>query len=547
MTVGTTVTIDGNSTGLVDSLEKAKTAVTEVKNESVKLTKQLKDVGDEADKAAGDLVKSLGGGGLIKAVGGVGVAFGGVKIAVDAVLGSADALFSTMGEDGARASEEISTKMAEFGSVLVKIVTGSTDFETVQRRLNIVLDGAISIVNAVITPIVALLDLYWKLIDDTDDLTDATNQLTQARKINAAATQAQLKADMAREDKMNSAIVLSLQALGAEEAARRQLNQQTAASINQTREESKELYARNAQARYLAAVQEWAANHTARSIQDNIKIQNAQTDAAEIYNNVMAEREDGLKYLEPYERAALELTKRGRDAFATNQVADQQRTEAAKTNSHSRTQAISDEEAEKRRQIEETERKEREAADRKKREEEERHRNAVDLAKGLAERIVGHAKDTAEAVTETNKKAADEEKSIRQMNFDAVVGQNAKMLAIAIINKKKASDVARAIVGNTVQAYGDAAMVKAGIEAADGNWSQAAALTAAGFSAYLVAAALGADQKSKGATPPTQKAAPVQNYSYSLRVDAAFADGEAVSRHFARMQQGARERGLIGV
>lgn len=546
MTVGTTVTIDGNSTGLVDSLEKAKTAVTEVKDQTVKLSKQFKDVADDADKAAGAFVQSLGGGAAIKAIGGVGVAMGAVKMALDAVVGSADTLFSTMGEEGARASEELSRKMAEFGSVLVKIVTGSTDFETVQRRLNMILDAAIAIVNAVITPIVFLLDLYWRLIDDTDDLTDATTKLNEAKKQNIVTTQQQIKADLSAEEKMQAAIVLSLQALGEKEAAQRVLNQQTAASLNQTREINKELYARNAAARYLKTIEEWTANHTARTVQDNIKIQNRQNDAAQIYNDIMGEREDGLKYLEPYERAALEMTRRGTEAFANNQVADQQRTTAAQTNSHSRTQAISDEEAAKRREAEETERKRKETEERRQREEQERQRTAIDMAKSLAERLVQTAKDTAEAVTETNKKAADEEKSIRQMNFDAVVGQNAKMLAIAIVNKKKASDIARAIVGNTVSAYGDAAMVKAGIEAADGNWVQAGQLTAAGFAAYLVAASLGADQQKKATTPPTERAAPVQNYSYSLRVDAAFADGEAVSRHFARMQDGARQRGLIG-
>jgi len=546
MTVGTTVTIDGNSTGLVDSLDKAKTAVKDVQTEAVKLSKQFKDVADDADKAAGSFVQSLGGGAVIKAVGGIGVAMGGVKVAVDAVLGSADALFSTMGEDGARASAEINTKMAEFGSTLVKVVTGSGDLETVQRRLNLLIDGAISVWNALISPLVTVSDLYWKLIDDTDDLTDATTKLNAARAQNAKIVNETTQKDMALGDKMSAAMQTALTALGKENELRDLLNEKQAAALRQTREEAKEMFARNLMLRENEEIQALADSSEPKTLQDNIRIQERASHAAQIYMGVLQERADVLAKLDPQDREFLDTLNAAAKAYDTNTLADNKHTAVVQTNSHSRTQAISDEEAKKRREAEENERKRREEEDRKKREEDEARRQRLEDAQKEADEIMRLRNEGVEIVRENLKKEADEKKAARQLDFDAVVGQNAKMLAIAIVNKKKASDVARAIVGNTVQAYGDAAMVKAGIEAADGNWTQAAQLTAAGFAAYLTAAALGADQKSKGATPPTQKAAPVQNYSYSLRVDAAFADGEAVSRHFARMQDGARQRGLIG-
>lgn len=547
MTVGTTVTIDGNSTGLVDSLEKAKDAVKTVQTEAVKLSKQFKDVADDADKAAGSFVQSLGGGAAIKAIGGIGIAMTGVKIAVDAVLGSAESLFSTMGEDGARASAEISTKMAEFGSALVKVVTGSSDLETVQRRLNILIDGAIAIFNAFLTPLIELSDMYWKLVDDTDDLTDATIKLTAARAANAKSASDLRAQEFANGDKFVAMTVAAMQALGLETEARRVLQGEQAAGLRQSMLETRVIAARNLEARLNAEYdeldEETRGNRTARQA---ATLAFRAERIAKLTQDVIAGTGEGMGYLDTSMQAGLKLIEKHAVALETDALADNKRTVTAVTNSHSRVAAVSDEELKKRREAEETERKRREEEDRRKRDEEQASRDRIQLAKEESDEINRLQNEQVQIVRENIAKDNALKKEARQLDFDAIVGQNAKMTAIALVNKKKASDIARAIVGNTVNAYGDAAMVKAGIEAADGNWTNAAQLTAAGFGAYLVAAALGADQKSKGATPPTQKAAPVQNYSYSLRVDAAFADGEAVSRHFARMQDGARQRGLIG-
>jgi hypothetical protein len=547
MTVGTTVTIDGNSTGLVDSLEKAKTAVADVKTEAVKLSKQFKDVADDADKAAGSFVQNLGGGAAIKAIGGIGVAMGGVKIAVDALLGSAESLFSTMGEDGARASAEISTKMAEFGSALVKVFTGSTDLETVQRRLNLVIDGAITVFNGFLTPLIALSDLYWKLVDDTDDLTDATIKLNAARSANQKLVEQQQQQDLATGDKFQAATIEALKALGHEETARKLQQQQQAINIRGIREEAKEMLARNAAAEHAVEIDELADKTMGnRTILQNALINEKEARVKKVYDDIMNERAEGMAFLSTEDRLQLVALKKHAEGLEQDTLAENKRTVAAVTNSHSRTAAVSDEESKKRREAEETERKRREEEDRRKREEAQASRDRLQAAADESAELLRLRNEQVQIVRENLKAEADAKKEARQLDFDAIVGQNAKMVAIALVNKKKASDIARAVVGNTVNAYGDAAMVKAGIEAADGNWAQAGQLTAAGFAAYLVAAALGSDQKGKASTPPTQRAAPVQNYSYSLRVDAAFADGEAVSRHFARMQDGARQRGLIG-
>jgi hypothetical protein len=128
--------------------------------------------------------------------------------------------------------------------------------------------------------------------------------------------------------------------------------------------------------------------------------------------------------------------------------------------------------------------------------------------------------------------------------FNLAVVQNGKLLANAIVGNKKMSEVARAALGNVASGLGDIAMIKSAEYAAEGLWPQAAGMAVAGTLGYTIAAALGGDKKAN-AGPPTERAQPVQNYAYNLRIDASFADSESISRRFAQMQEGARQRGLI--
>jgi hypothetical protein len=128
--------------------------------------------------------------------------------------------------------------------------------------------------------------------------------------------------------------------------------------------------------------------------------------------------------------------------------------------------------------------------------------------------------------------------------FNLAVIQSGKMLAQAIVGNKKMSEVARAALGNVASGLGDVAMIKSAEYAAEGLWPQAAGMAAAGTLGYTIAAALGGDKKAN-AGPPTERAQPVQNYAYNLRIDSTFADSESISRRFAQMQEGARQRGLI--
>ena len=101
-------------------------------------------------------------------------------------------------------------------------------------------------------------------------------------------------------------------------------------------------------------------------------------------------------------------------------------------------------------------------------------------------------------------------------------------------------------MGNVASGLGDLAMIKSGAYAAEGLFPQAAGMAAVGTLAYTVSGLLGADKKANAGPPTeTKREQPVQNYAYNLRIDAAFADSESISRRFAQMQEGARARGLV--
>jgi hypothetical protein len=126
----------------------------------------------------------------------------------------------------------------------------------------------------------------------------------------------------------------------------------------------------------------------------------------------------------------------------------------------------------------------------------------------------------------------------------------AKQLAIGKLSAKAASDMARSALGNMIIGQGDKAMVEAGIMAAALN-PLAIPMAAAGLAAYAVGNAMMPTVKATaGSTPATEKPtdggqAASNNYSFNMRVDSVFADGESVARQFAMMQESARARGLL--
>jgi hypothetical protein len=124
-----------------------------------------------------------------------------------------------------------------------------------------------------------------------------------------------------------------------------------------------------------------------------------------------------------------------------------------------------------------------------------------------------------------------------------------KQLAIGKLSAKAAADMARSQLGNVIIGQGDKAMAEAGIMAAALN-PLAIPMAAAGLAAYAIGNAMMPTVKQAGTTPATEKPAEGgqatnNNYSFNMRVDSVFADGESMARQFAMLQESARQRGLL--
>jgi hypothetical protein len=176
-----------------------------------------------------------------------------------------------------------------------------------------------------------------------------------------------------------------------------------------------------------------------------------------------------------------------------------------------------------------------------------------DLRKQWADEYVAelHAQGK---LTEEEQKALDAErlKAVQDRAGEeiGIFAQNAgKQIALGKLSAKAASDMARSQLGNVIIGLGDKAMAEAGIMAAALN-PLAIPMAAAGLAAYAVGNAMMPTAKpAAGSTPATEKAESSQgqsnNYSFNMRVDSVFADGESVARQFAMMQESARARGLL--
>ena len=575
---GAVVTIDGDSSGLVGALQKGEKAIGGVKTEARKLTDQLKEVADDADKAAGALAERIGGPGAIKAIGGVGLAMGVAKAGVDAFLGSAESLFKSFGDEGQKVWDQTEKSLFAIKGAFAEAVLGGGSVEEMGARLKAIFDGVKVALDFLLTPIKLVSQALWgvskdareaaggiaaynaaaaraktsndtikKSVEEVDaivrQLTGTTEENTKSVFENARVkVQAAMDEIKAGADVQNAVIASSV-LLSNIERIKQQAHETTERMVFQN-----------------MLQREKAAEHEAELIRHNSEVLIEQVRARNLA--MVGARGESLKRLQEdldrinkAEAAALAPPKEekptggGGGVSAADKAADAARAAAAglagivKSAASDTAQGIADIQAAAGKFYEMI----------GLRDPNEPHLfsdiiEGVKAAKtaveeGLAAINAGREKDKANAKAAADQEVEDE-KARKTLLFNLAVTQNGKMLANAIVANKSMADVARAAIGNVVSGLGDKAMMEAGEAAVAGNFGQAAGYAAVGTTMYTVAAALGA-QKKPNAGPPTERQQPVQNYAYNLRIDAAFADSESISRRFAQMQEGARARGLI--
>ena len=165
----TVVTIGGDSTGLQGAFKDAGKSAGTVKVEAKKLSDQLKEVADDADKAAGALAQKLGGPGAIKAIAGVGAAMGIAKAAVGAFLDSSEALFKSYGDEGQKVWDETEKSLFAIKGAFAEAVLGGGSMEEMGKRLKGIFDGVKTLLDAMLTPVKLLAQAFW----DSSDASDA--------------------------------------------------------------------------------------------------------------------------------------------------------------------------------------------------------------------------------------------------------------------------------------------------------------------------------------------------------------------------------------
>lgn len=590
----TVAEIDGDSSGLVSELGKAKGAMGDLGTQGKKLSDQLKDVADQADVAAGNLVNALGGPGAIKAIGGVGIAFAGVKAGVDAFMDSAENMFRSMGDEGQAVWDQVEKSLFAIKGSFAEAVIGSDDMYEAGGRLQAmfeVVKDALDAVFDLLKPLTVAMTGLLELTTDYGDKAkvaadklrqqaDAQTKVKESGDLAATSIQTLKEKMMALRGETENLrdIQLASYQMDAKMTAQRILDTERVAD---EAEAKAALVARQEEVFKLTTDQvgmmaQYGAIENTQEARDAAYVERYKLNSATILAEEMKKRE-GLSasrkaeydqatalYLE-FER--MRLTNEGAPGAngktgtggggGTKEPTAQERIEAALAKAKAEADALATLKEQNDRTEQQLEldklKAELERIDAHNAEKAAKAQEFLDYTKQMELDHIAeiHARGelTAEEQDELNAQRlqAVQDRAGQEMGIYAQVA--GKQLALGKLSAKTLADQARQQLGNVIMGLGDKAMAEAGIMAAALD-PRAFAMFAAGTTAYTIGGALAADKKGSGGNTPAtekeQKEAPApNNYAFNLRVDSVFADGESVARQFAMMQESARQRGLL--
>jgi len=604
----TVAEIDGDSSGLVSSLDKAKDGMVKLGSEGKKLTDQLRDVADQADIAAGNLISKIGGPGAITAIGGIGIAFAGVGKAVDLVGQSMDSFYNAQGDKGAAAMATITQAMDDLKGSLFTAVVGTDDLDAATDTVIATLRTAKEVFELLLIPISSVTTairqatsdevLLGKQIYETikaqkayaeqtafvvtanQNNKIAVDALIESLKIELSTQQAlKLAAEQKRLGQIDDAIAsidagVNARASIAGEIAmakereavlgpmrermRKAAREDEASRSGHVIPESDERINKRAQgvferdSRLMGIVRERENKAYAAAVAEN----------DEIGTEELAQRNTLLT-----QRAELEQ-KYAEERLAANTAAPAPKGGRVSAGPAAPTETAEEIEARELKAINDlrlnnTKGEQQLELDRMKFDDEQRDAK-YEKEKAAAERLAAFNQQmldehdaeirargdlTEQDIIDRNARILKATKDRLGEELGAFMQVTGKQLAIGKLSAKAAGDMARSALGNIIIGQGDKAMVEAGIMAAALN-PLAVPMAAAGLAAYAIGNAMMPTAKpSAGTTPSTEKADSSQgqsnNYSFNMRVDSVFADGESVARQFAMMQESARQRGLL--
>ena len=558
----TVAEIDGDSSGLVSALDKGKAGMKKMEDSGKKLSDQLRDVADQADVAAGNIVNKIGGPNAIKAIAGIGAGFAIAEKGVTMFLDSSEKLFRSYGTTGQALWDDLEKQLNSIQGSFAKAVLQTDDLYEAYGRLYAILELTKDMSAQLVDSAIIGINLLRKIPGTWADILEKMG-FFEAFDAMAKEGEARAKETVANMDKAAKAMEKPLA---------------PAKTLTETVDAMATAYAGLTNSSVSLQEQQRAA--ALANIDNTVKQVEALALLQNMADNMSGDNVGGLtdKQLEDMERLGKlrqEIVEGGKAPAAPAKTGgggkpkkegdDKETVEelVARIGAKNAAEiALGEEAAALKRENDQTEQEMeldrlRTELDRIEKHNEEKaaaHQRFLDfVAKTEQDHI-----DEIHARGELTEAEKEERDAARLQAFKDRAGeemgiymQNAgKQLAIGKLSAKAAADMARSQLGNVIIGQGDEAMAKAGIMAAELN-PLAIPMAAAGLAAYAIGNAMMPTAKpNAGSTPATEK--PVEDkqstgnsYAFNMRVDSVFADGESMARQFAMMQESARARGLL--
>jgi len=558
----TVAEIDGDSSGLVSELGQAKAAMGKLEAGGKKLSDQLKEVADQADVAAGNLVNKIGGPNAIKAIAGIGAGFAIAQKGVEMFLDSSEKLFRSYGTTGQALWDDLEKQLNNIQGSFAKAVLQTDNLYEAYGRLYAILeltkDMSAQLVDSAIIGINLLRKIpgTWADMLEKMGFFEAFDAMAKEGEARAKETVANMdKAAKAMEKPLAPAKTLTetVDAMatayaGLTNSSVSLQEQQRTAALANIDNTVKQVEA-------LALLQNMADNMSG----DNVGgLTDKQLEDMERLGKLRQEIVDGGKA--PAAPAATGGGKGGKkDGDKEETVAELVARVGAKYVAEAQ---LGEEAAALKRENDKDERqleldKMKWTIDQSQAKYDaimDQQKRAKDFEQKLEDEYIA-AKHAAGELTDKEQEELNAErlKAVQDRTGQEVglyMQSAGKQLAIGKLSAKAAADMARSQLANVIIGQGDKAMAEAGIMAAALN-PLAIPMAAAGLAAYAIGNAMMPTAKpAAGSTPATEKPAEggqaaTNNYAFNMRVDSVFADGESVARQFAMMQESARARGLL--
>lgn len=566
---------------------KSAAGLTSIKAESGKLSDMLKQVAKDADLAAGGIVNGMGGVSAIKAAGAIGLGITGVTTALTGFNSMAVAAFQRYGDEGNAAASKVSKAFDELMGVFTDAVVGQSNVTQAGDMLAGAWKNVKDAATFALAPIKLLTEGFFKLTSSADDNTGAVDDNAAALKALQKVQGTTAESVAKTEGKIAAATRIADERLGRTIKIRRENYEAQTKEITAGITHLDAIGRTNiALERYKINVDELGKTNPMALVMGRDEKGNILPElSANIMNKSMAEANDLIK-----DRTVLlkALTPEQQMQYITLDLAARKTFDSVLA-TEAQTKAVNDQAAAERQA--DAERRARRAsaasepaapvlgaegeivvdaaavqrvakaydaigeaiANATTNIQEYTANGELALARedAVAAAILGIHKGKNKGIVEADAEANKKMDEAMEERLGAAAKAGYKSMMMQIGQSKTLAEAATSAIGGVVSALGDEFMIRSSAAYLAADPVAGTGYLALAGGAYALAGALGSKKGPVADAPATASAGKdygkTENTTYSLRVDAQFADGESISRRFAQMHEGARQRGLIAV